>query len=122
MKIRWFLTAGLMILILAISACAAGTQAETSAEEPEAPAAAPVEVLEEAQEEETQAEAPAADEIDVEALIIERLEGAHSLQRVLDANITTREKWEETIDRMIGYGAKITPEEKELMIDWLMNR
>lgn len=55
------------------------------------------------------------------ALITEKLAGNHPIDRVLDGE-KTREEWETTIDRMIGYGAKISEEEKTLIIDWLLNR
>lgn len=66
------------------------------------------------------AEAQPAD-IDVEALIIEKLEGHHDVNWIWDANFD-RAKWESTIDRMIGYGAKISPEEKQIIIDYLLSR
>jgi hypothetical protein len=63
---------------------------------------------------------PAA-EIDVEALIREKLSGHHSENRIFDAT-KTREEWNTTIDRMIGYGAKINEEEKKIIIDYLLSR
>ena len=69
--------------------------------------------------EDTMAEDPSMEEVDVEALIIERVDGKHDVERIFGA-VKTREEWSETLDRMIGYGAKITPEEKEMMIVWLL--
>ena len=63
---------------------------------------------------------PAA-EIDVEALIREKLAGHHSEKRIFDAT-KTRDEWNTTIDRMIGYGAKINEEEKKIIIDYLLSR
>lgn len=57
----------------------------------------------------------------MEALITEKVHDKHSLAFILQQN-KTAEEWSETIDRMIGYGAKITPEEKALIIEWLVNR
>ena len=60
-------------------------------------------------------------EVDVEALIDEKVAGNHDLGRIFNAD-KTREEWETTIDRMIGYGAKISEEEKTLIIDYLLSR
>ncbi len=59
--------------------------------------------------------------VDGEALILEKLQNHHSISRVFNAN-HTREEWSVTLDRMIGYGAKINEEEKQLIIDYLLNR
>ena len=63
-------------------------------------------------------ETPAAD---VEALILEKLQNHHSIARVYAAS-KTREEWNITLDRMIGYGAKISEEEKQIIIDYLLSR
>jgi hypothetical protein len=65
-------------------------------------------------------EAPATG-VDGEALIMEKLQNHHSISRVFNAN-HTREEWNVTLDRMIGYGAKIPEEEKQVIIDYLLNR
>ncbi|PKN99337.1 MAG: hypothetical protein CVU42_08785 [Chloroflexi bacterium HGW-Chloroflexi-4] len=59
--------------------------------------------------------------IDVETLILEKLQNNHSIDRVLAAQ-KTREEWNTTLDRMIGYGAKINEEEKKIIIDYLLSR
>lgn len=59
--------------------------------------------------------------VDVEALILEKLNNNHSISRVYTAN-KTREEWNTTLDRMIGYGAKISEEEKQIIIDYLLSR
>jgi hypothetical protein len=59
--------------------------------------------------------------IDVEALILEKLNNNHSIARVYAA-VKTREEWNTTLDRMIGYGAKISEEEKQIIIDYLLSR
>lgn len=62
-----------------------------------------------------------SDEIDIENLIIEKIGNNHTLDFILRQN-KTAEEWSTTIDRMIGYGAKISPEEKQIIIDWLTSR
>lgn len=59
--------------------------------------------------------------IDVEALILEKLQNHHSIARVYGA-VKTRDEWNTTLDRMIGYGAKISEEEKTIIIDYLLSR
>lgn len=135
MKKKFVTAAVLMsIAVLVLAACAPASQpaAETqppAAEEPtQPPAASQPPVAEEpaptqAMPEPTaaQMEEPAAAEIDVEALIIEKVAGNHDVERIFNA-VKTREEWEETLDRMIGYGAQISEEEKQIMIDYLLSR
>jgi hypothetical protein len=59
--------------------------------------------------------------VDGEALIREKLQNHHDIERIFSAQ-KTREEWVVTLDRMISYGAKISEEEKTLIIDYLMNR
>jgi len=59
--------------------------------------------------------------IDVEALILEKLANNHGIERVYAAK-HTREEWNATLDRMIGHGAKISEEEKQIIIDYLLSR
>ena len=61
------------------------------------------------------------DDVEMEALITEKIEDNHKLAFILSKN-KTREEWSSTLDRMIGYGAKISAEEKERIIDWLVSR
>lgn len=100
----------------------AAEEAPAEAEEAE-PEAAEAEAAEPAAETEEQAPAESAlpSEDDMIALITEKLDGKHDIDRVLNSD-KTREEWEETLDRMIGYGAKINEEEKTLIIDWLLSR
>jgi hypothetical protein len=65
--------------------------------------------------------APAPAELDVEALIAEKVAGNHDLNRIFNAQ-KTREEWSATLDRMIRYGAKISLEEKEIIINYLLSR
>jgi len=60
-------------------------------------------------------------ETEMEALIVEKIKDNHKLAFILSKN-KTREEWSKTIDRMIGYGAKISPDEKERIIEWLVSR
>jgi len=55
---------------------------------------------------------------EAEELIIDRCSACHSVDRVFNAE-KTAEEWDETIERMIDYGAELNDEEKALMIDWL---
>jgi hypothetical protein len=59
--------------------------------------------------------------MDVDALIREKLQGHHDISRVYSAH-HTREEWNATLDRMISYGAQISEEEKQIIIDYLMSR
>jgi hypothetical protein len=58
---------------------------------------------------------------DAEALILERCSTCHDAERVFRADKTEAE-WAANIDRMIDYGADVSPEEKTLMIAWLVSR
>jgi hypothetical protein len=57
----------------------------------------------------------------MQALISEKIGGCHMLNFILRQN-KTREQWSVTIDRMIGKGADVNAEEKELIIDYLVSR
>ena len=59
--------------------------------------------------------------IDGDALVREKLENHHSIDRIYGVQ-HTREEWNVILDRMIGYGAKISEEEKGLLIDYLLSR
>ena len=65
--------------------------------------------------------AAAMTDVEMEALIAEKAHDQHTLDFILSKDMSA-EEWSETLDRMIGYGAKISPEEKALIIDWLVNR
>lgn len=60
-------------------------------------------------------------DVKMDSLVREKLQGCHSIDRVLTAK-KTPEEWNTTLDRMISYGAKISPEEKTQIIDWLVAR
>jgi len=119
---------GIMLaLFIGIAACA--PKAETAVNEPVVvteEAAAEVAEMTQAATASTEVQATDAvttetTAIDVEALILEKLNNNHSIARVLAAQ-KTREEWNITLDRMIGYGAKINEEEKQIIIDYLLSR
>ena len=123
---RKVLSLVLLVLLVGIAACAPNNATPLPATEAPAITEAPVESVEtevaaptEAVSEDAQTAEPAA--MDVEALILEKLAGNHSIQRVYAAQ-KTREEWNTTLDRMIGYGAKISEEEKQIIIDYLLSR
>ena len=62
-----------------------------------------------------------SDDAKMDALIREKLQNHHSIDRIFNA-VKTREEWNTTLDRMISYGAKISADEKQQIIDWLMAR
>jgi len=55
------------------------------------------------------------------ALIESKIEGQHTLEFLLGQD-KTYDEWVTTIDRMIGYGADVNDEEKELIINWLLEQ
>ncbi len=67
------------------------------------------------------AAAPTLSDAEMEALITEKAHDKHTLDFILLQNMTA-EQWSKTLDRMIGYGTKISPEEKTLIINWLVSR
>jgi hypothetical protein len=58
---------------------------------------------------------------DAEALINDKLLDHHDIDRIFNAR-HTREEWNTTLDRMIGYGANINDSEKQTIIDYLVCR
>jgi cytochrome c5 len=67
------------------------------------------------------AAAPPATAIDANALIDERCTVCHSRERI-DAATKDVAGWTATVDRMIGNGAQLTPEEREALIQFLSSR
>ena len=133
MKLKLFAVTGVALLsVMVLSACGGGNQpaAEPTAasgaeQQPVEATVMPAEESTQAQENVTDAEPTteemAATEIDMEAFIASKVDGHHDLGRIFNAN-KTREEWEVTLDRMIGYGAKINDQEKEMIIDYLVSR
>lgn len=114
-----------LALFIGIAACAPKVIETQPASVPatEEVVTAIVETLEATPPSESVTEIPVSETpaIDVEALILEKLNSNHSIDRVYAAN-KTREEWNTTLDRMIGYGAKISEEEKQIIIDYLLSR
>lgn len=54
-------------------------------------------------------------------LVNERCTVCHTRERIDNAQ-KTREEWEATVDRMIANGAQLTPEEREIVIEYLASR
>jgi PBP1b-binding outer membrane lipoprotein LpoB len=77
-------------------------------EEPDEPTVEPTQALDDEDER-------------MQALISEKIGGCHMLNFIL-RQTKTREEWSVTIDRMIGKGADVNAEEKELIIDYLVSR
>jgi cytochrome c5 len=67
------------------------------------------------------AESAAPVALDGNALIDERCTVCHSRERIDQAQ-KSPEEWAATVDRMIGYGAQLTPEERQAVIDYLTSR
>jgi len=66
-------------------------------------------------------EAAPAGGSEMEALILEKLEDHHGTDEIFEET-RTREEWDEVLDRMIAYGARIDEEEKEAIIEYLLSR
>jgi len=117
----WLIISIALVSLLVISACAS-TPTPTPGDVP---------VIEEPVVEYPIIEEPAVEipeeilgpltDAEMEAFILEKADGNHALEFILKNNFT-REEWSAVLDRMIGYGAKISPEEKEIIIEWLVNR
>lgn len=136
-KKRFAVMGLLLTVVLVLAACAPKEtmpaempqEAEEAmpADEVEAPPAEEAMEMEELAEDEMAEEPMEAEEsemlaeIDFEALIEEKVAGNHDLGRIFNADKTS-EEWEETLDRMIGYGANISEEEKAQIIEYLLNR
>jgi type IV pilus biogenesis protein CpaD/CtpE len=59
-------------------------------------------------------------ETDTRALIVDRCSDCHSSDLVFEADYTTEAEWSDLIDEMIDKGADVSPEEKELMVEYLV--
>ncbi len=58
---------------------------------------------------------------DTRALIVEKCSDCHSADSVFQKDYT-EEEWSDVFDRMIEKGADVSPEEKTIMIDWLLSQ
>jgi hypothetical protein len=143
-KLNLFLLMVVLVLALVLAGCA---RAEVVEETPEPTVVVPtvtavpptdvppteVPVLEEPEVVEPEVELvvavtppPAEEAVDEEEaalldLLAEKVGTCHALNFVLRQN-KTREEWSTTIDRMIGYGAPINAQEKEIIINFLVSR
>ena len=108
-----------LVAIFVLGACAPVAQTKPAAVVPTEPAAVaptePVAVVP------TEPAAVALTDAEMEALIAEKAHDKHTLEFILSKN-RTADEWSATLDKMISYGAKISPEEKILIIDWLVSR
>lgn len=123
-----FLAIIVLISMLVLSACAQPDVEEAPVEAPPAEEVM-AEVPEEEIEETEEIEEPIAEETEIdddedarmEALISEKIQNNHMLAFIL-RQTKTAEEWDITITRMIGKGAQINDEEKEMIINWLVAR
>jgi hypothetical protein len=102
-----------LLMLVSLAACAGKTSSSSATEAPvaattSAPAAG-------------SGSTSATPTIDGDALIREKLQDHHGIDRIYNAH-HTREEWSATLDRMIGYGAQINEQEKQEIIDYLMSR
>lgn len=91
---------GFILMLGVITACASSPR---SSDSPPVPAQSPL---------------PLPSETDAAALLQERCSTCHSLERVQNAQKTAAQ-WEQTVDRMIGKGAKLNNEERAILIAYL---
>ncbi len=121
------------LLISILAACASGASEPAAVPEVVEPVVETLQpaateavqpTIEDSQPAETEAaQAPSTlSDAEMEALILQKLQGSpHTLSFILEEN-NTAEEWSVILDHMIGYGAKINAEEKQLIIDWLVSR
>ena len=111
-SIRNFLL--IAIIVFVVSACA-----PKATQNPPAPQ--PTAVSSSSSTEAATQTASTKTDAELEALITEKTHDKHTLDFILSQN-KTAEQWSATLDRMIGYGAQISPEQKQLIINWLVAR
>lgn len=109
-----------LVAIMVLGACSSGVEPTTVQEVPTQVQEVPTQV-QEAPTAVQETPAQSLTDAEMEALIAEKAHDQHTLDFILGQD-KTAEEWSETLDRMIGYGAKISPEEKILIIEWLVNR
>jgi len=92
---------------------------EAATEPTQAPEEAPTEAaVTEPPAEPTEEPAEETVSIDAEALLQERCTVCHGLGQT-EAAQYTQEQWDDTVTRMVGYGAVLNDEEKAALIDYL---
>jgi mono/diheme cytochrome c family protein len=52
-------------------------------------------------------------------LVSEQCQACHDLDNVLEGAGATREAWDGAIDQMVGYGLKVTPEQRAMILEYL---
>lgn len=123
-KSRLILLASLVLLILLASCTSGGTQAtQTQPTKNQPVQIQPTETTPE-QDQPTQAakqETQPADKVTTQdggALLQERCTACHNLERVTRAKKTSQQ-WEQTVERMITKGAKLSDVEKTALVEFL---
>ncbi|MCK9246920.1 MAG: hypothetical protein M0P11_08225 [Anaerolineaceae bacterium] len=104
-----------LAIILVVSACSTQTAVTT------APTVNSVPEATQLMDTEKEVDIESFTDAEMEAFILKKAAGNHTLEFILDHDMSA-EEWSETLDRMIEYGADINPEEKEAIIEWLVNR
>jgi hypothetical protein len=54
-------------------------------------------------------------------MVSRECQACHDLSMVLAATGLTREGWNDTIEEMTGYGLRVTPQERQRILDYLSN-
>lgn len=101
-----------LLMLVSLAACAGKISSSSATQAPAASTSAPAV---------GSGGTSATPTIDGDALIREKLQNHHGIDRIYNAH-HTREEWSATLDRMIGYGAQINDQEKQEIIDYLMSR
>lgn len=102
-KLTFSLLIALIVLMVVAACSSASTPTPTATTPPKA----------------TATSAPAVTRLtdaEMEALITEKAHDKHTLEFILSQN-KTAEEWSTVIYKMIGFGAKISPDEKVMIID-----
>jgi mono/diheme cytochrome c family protein len=110
------LTFGVFIILLALNACGSKGDAETTAAPPADTAGMDV-ALALAEE----PEAPEEESSEGEKLVEERCATCHGLDRVEEESASA-EEWAEIVDDMIERGAKLTEEERDVVVAYLTEK
>ena len=95
-----------LIVVVALAACNTGSSQPT--QPPSATEVPPS----------ATALSPTASALDGEALLQARCTVCHTLDRVKQAKKTS-DQWDQTVASMIGKGAKLTDDEKAVLVDYL---
>lgn len=115
-NVKGFMSALLFALVLLGLIASCGGEGQPS--EAPAPAATPTTATVEMTPTGVLSPSPAAD-LDGEQLVQDRCTLCHSLAR-LQAVSKTEDQWYATVDRMMGYGAELNDEEREILVRYLV--